>query len=309
MIKFLVQRSGGDYDSDKDKITKRLKVFQKFCDEYTKEWPCLLCSSLSRVFCSVCGRDFSVAHGGRDDCRKHVSSTINNDFVELRDSNMNVTVFFINSDEGNAAINGELLFTTFLVEHNLPLACRDHAGQLLKKMFPDSKISSKYGCARTKTGALIRSLTISTDENITETMKSQPFSLATDGSNDINDTKLYPIVVSYFDMEIGHIATTILTVQESHNNTEGIFKILDGELKKRNIQWENCVLFYNLNPKIHVQGCACHLVHLAARKGSNGLENSSEAKFLKLCQKVFGKKTSQNIEICFNKVVIPAAMR
>ncbi|KAJ8893339.1 hypothetical protein PR048_005930 [Dryococelus australis] len=59
-------------------------------------------------------------------------------------------------------------------------------------MFPDSKIASKYGCARTKTGALIR------NENSTETMKFQPFSLATDGSNNINDTKLYPIVVSYF---------------------------------------------------------------------------------------------------------------
>lgn len=328
MKRFLVQCSGGD-DVSSEKVIKKPKIVQKFREEYTKEWPCLVRSSksLSHIFCSICGRDFSVAHGGRDDCRKHVSSTIHKDFVNLRDSNKNVRAFFTNSDEGNSVTNAELLFTTFLVEHNLPLACSDHAGQLFKKMFPDSKIASKYGCARTKTGSLIRSLAISTDEKITETMKSQPFSLATDGSNDINDTKLYPIVVSFFDTEIGEIVTTILTVQESRDNTgEGIFKILDGELQKRKIPWENCVGFscdnastmtgvfkgvssflHKVNPKIHVQGCACHLVHLAAQKGCNGLENVSVEQFLidmyyylqksskrqnilKLCQKVFGEK-------------------
>ncbi|KAJ8872880.1 hypothetical protein PR048_026496 [Dryococelus australis] len=85
----------------------------------------------------------------------------------------------------------------------------------------------------------------------------------------------------------------ILTIHESHDNTgEGIFKVLDGELRKREIPWENCEGFScdnastmtgvskavisflsKVNENIHVQGCACHLVHLAAQKGCGGLEN------------------------------------
>lgn len=328
MKRFLTQ-CGGSADAGDVETTKKQKVVQKYRGDYTNEWPCLLRSSksVSHVFCVVCNRDFSVAHGGRDDCRKHVSSKMHADFVKLRDCNKSVTTFFKNSEDESAVTRAELLFTTFLVEHNLPLACSDHSGELFRKMFPDSKIATKYGCARTKTGAVVRSLAKSTDETLTEILKSQPFSLATDGSNDVGDTKLYPLVVSYFDVGIGHITTVILTIQESHDNTgEGIFKLLDCELKKRDIPWENCVGFScdnastmtgvtkgvssfmsKVNENIHVQGCACHLVHLAAQKGCGGLKNINVEQFLidiyyylqksskrkhilKMCQKVFGEK-------------------
>ncbi|KAJ8893340.1 hypothetical protein PR048_005931 [Dryococelus australis] len=112
---FLVQHSGGDNICDKDEITKRPK-------EYTEEWPCLVHSSnsLSSVFCSVCRCNFLVAYGGRDDCHKHVSSTIHKYFVELRDSNKNVTVFFTNSDEGNAVTNAELFLRHFSLNITYP---------------------------------------------------------------------------------------------------------------------------------------------------------------------------------------------
>jgi len=38
----------------------------------------------------------------------------------------------------------EALFTEFIMEHNIPIACADHAGPLFKKMFPDSSIATKY---------------------------------------------------------------------------------------------------------------------------------------------------------------------
>ena len=46
-------------------------------------------------------------------------------------------------------IRAEVLFTSFLVEHNIPLSAADHDGPLLK-MFPDSKVAQKYGCAHAK---------------------------------------------------------------------------------------------------------------------------------------------------------------
>ena len=42
-------------------------------------------------------------------------------------------------------INAELLFTEFLLEHNLPFEAASHAGQLFHVMFPDSEIVKKYG--------------------------------------------------------------------------------------------------------------------------------------------------------------------
>jgi hypothetical protein len=48
----------------------------------------------------------------------------------------------------------------------------------------------KYGSGRTKTSALVAS----DDSNyIANQMRHKPFSVATDGSNDMDNTKLYPV--------------------------------------------------------------------------------------------------------------------
>jgi len=44
-------------------------------------------------------------------------------------------------DKAVSVIRAETLFTDFVFEHNLPLACTDHAGSLFRKMFTDSGIA------------------------------------------------------------------------------------------------------------------------------------------------------------------------
>ena len=44
-----------------------------------------------------------------------------------------------------------MLFSGFLVEHNLPLRTANHAAKLFRNMFSDSKIVNKYLRDRTKT--------------------------------------------------------------------------------------------------------------------------------------------------------------
>ena len=55
--------------------------------------------------------------------------------------------------EGNAleqkVTSAELLFSNFIIEHNLPIAIADHAGDLFRSMFPDSDIAKNYKSART----------------------------------------------------------------------------------------------------------------------------------------------------------------
>ena len=69
-------------------------------------------------------------------------------------------------------------------------------------MFPDSEIAKQYGCGRTKTTSILMTLANNDDSCLTELMKRSVFSLATDGSTDMDDIKMYPIVVKIFDPSI-----------------------------------------------------------------------------------------------------------
>lgn len=44
------------------------------------------------------------------------------------------------------------------MKSNAPLSMADGFGEILRKMVPDSGIAKKYGCARTKTTAIVKTL-------------------------------------------------------------------------------------------------------------------------------------------------------
>lgn len=57
-------------------------------------------------------------------------------------------------------------------------------------MFPDSKIASKFGCARKKTTQILNNaLAPSLKEYTVEKMKTSPYSLVNDGTSDTGITK------------------------------------------------------------------------------------------------------------------------
>ena len=83
----------------------------------------------------------------------------------------------------------ELLFSDFLVEHNLPLKTADHVAKLFRNEFPDSKMVSKYQCGCTKTThmqtrAVAKQITINLKEELLLTCW---YGLATYGSSDKDD--------------------------------------------------------------------------------------------------------------------------
>ena len=80
-------------------------------------------------------------------------------------------------------------------QHAIGLA--DHMGKLFRQMFPDSHIARKYGSGRTKSTHIVDALGTDTSGKILHC--TAPFSMATDGSTDYEDVKLYPICVRYFD--------------------------------------------------------------------------------------------------------------
>jgi hypothetical protein len=146
-----------DYSPPKKRAKKTKTVDQRFRPDYSVAYPVIKKSlkSSSHAFCSLCRSDFSVAHGGLNDVKKHVSTLSHISNAKQAAGCQNLIAAFGDQSMGEKVTNAELLFTNFLIEHNVPLASADHSGQLFKAMFPDSAIASKYACARSKSSAMV----------------------------------------------------------------------------------------------------------------------------------------------------------
>ena len=109
-------------------------------------------------------------------------------------------------------------------------------------------------------------------EGITESLRERPFSLSTDGSNDKGAEQLYPIVLRYHDDS--KVVTDVLSAPKLRlsclsfgaDNASVMLGHLNGVAA--HITKEN--------PDVMVQGCPCHLLHIAAKKGANSLRCATE---------------------------------
>ena len=83
-----------------------------------------------------------------------------------------------------------------LVHHNLPFTAADTFTKAVKRMFPDSQIAKELQCGRKKATGLVNGVPAveMRQIDIVTRMKSQVFTVSTDGSND-DRSKQFPIVV------------------------------------------------------------------------------------------------------------------
>ncbi len=61
---------------------------------------------------------------------------------------------------------------------------------------------------------MVKTLARKDDECITEAMKQSPYSLATDGSTDMDDVKMNPVVVRVFCTSLGRVVVMLLSICE-----------------------------------------------------------------------------------------------
>ena len=106
--------------------------------------------------CKYCNTDINISHGGVYDVKKHLSSSKHQEMVKAVGSSRNVREFFQQSPIEQAVTRAEVLFSNFVAEHNLPFMTADHFTHLTSSMFPDSKISQAFSCARTKTTCIVK---------------------------------------------------------------------------------------------------------------------------------------------------------
>ena len=271
--------------------SKKPRILQKFLKDYSSVWPVLKASAKGANFChcETCRLDFSIGHGGRDDCKRHVSSKKHTDYAKLRKSCPSVaTLFKANESPLTLKITkAEALLVSTLADNNLPLSAADTFTKTLKVMFPDSEIARGLQCGRSKATAMLKELAEDNKTTLAQTMQDRPFTVSTDGSNDAGN-KLFPIVVRTVD-ETSVVKSSVLSVPVCEGSATGrnIFRLIEDEFRKRNIPWENCLslgcdnanvmtggkegLFGYMKreqPSLHLSGCVCHLIHIGAEKGA-----------------------------------------
>lgn len=253
----------------KDKMGKTRAVHnQKYKKEYGKQFPVAESAlGLQHAFCIVCSADFSINHGGMNDIQKHMNSKKHKAFSEIKDKARPISTFFSSSGDLDV-IRAETLFTEFIIEHSLPFSVADHCTKLFRKMFPDSNVAKKYSCGRTKTSYLVEALGKQSKQSILDVIRVSPFSMATDGSTDYEDVKLYPICVRYCDPNSGKVNSVILSLKECNKPSTGenIFKLLEAEMDELEIPWENLICFSADNASVmlgKMKGVAAFLLRQA----------------------------------------------
>ncbi|KAL3193768.1 hypothetical protein MRX96_000065 [Rhipicephalus microplus] len=264
------------------------KYFQVFIPSYSTDFPFIKRSRKNEryAFCSLCCCDVNISHAGRRDILLHVNTKKHKDSAKLVDSNGKLGGYFSKADL-DTTTRAECLFTAFLIEHNVPFTAADHAGDLFRKMFPDSKEAKNYACARTKTTAIVKEMANEAIDEMISHLQHAPFSVATDGSNDAgNDAKLYPIVVTFCDSTV---RTALLAMPALEGNSTGrnIGALIVDTLTSKKIPLQNCIGMACDNAPVMIglkngvaavlkeshennaiMGCCCHLINLAAQKGS-----------------------------------------
>ena len=177
-----------------------------------KKHPCTVRVSgqPGKAYCPVCSKSFSVCHQGYRDVQRHMNGSVHQSRTRDVLQTRKITDNFVSEkdDVATKVISAEVRFAAFLLEHNLPIATADHAGPLFRSMFPDSKVASYYGCARTKTTSIInRALASEFSSSVIRMVQTQPFTLSLDGSNDQEEQKLVPLTVRVFDADLGKVAS------------------------------------------------------------------------------------------------------
>ena len=189
-----------------------------------------------------------MIHGGHNDAKRHCETSGHQKKHSELQSNSTITSFFGESSISHSSkvISAEVMMAQFIALHNLPFQAADHLSDLVSSMFPDSKIAADFSSKHTKTKSIIcDALDPYLKNPVVESLKTTPFNLMCDESNDKGDRcKLLTILVRLFDSRTESIVTHHLeTVGITDFTAEGIFSALKDTLEKYNLPLTNLVSF------------------------------------------------------------------
>ena len=106
------------------------------------------------------------------------------------------------SSDSQKIANAEKLFAGYFSEHRIPFSNVEHLFGICNRAFPDSDISKKVSCTRTKLSYTIQD-GIAHYEKLepNEICRTQNFSVVIDESTDASITPVLAFVIRYFDLK------------------------------------------------------------------------------------------------------------
>ena len=195
--------------------------------------------------CTYCDADFYIAASGSRDIKRHQSGLRHSERKKARlgsKNQQNVLQFMKNREKSmeqqlkeeeektkadaaakkflHDTTRSEVLLIELIAQLNLSMNSADTFTSAFKIMFPDSKIAEAFSCARTKTTAIVKDIAKKHKHTLLARMKSAPFSLATDGSNDSN-SKLFPIVVRTVNPDTLSVESEVVSLPVLEDSSTG----------------------------------------------------------------------------------------
>lgn len=200
----------------------------------------------------------------------------------------------------------ELMLCGYVAAHNEPFLKMDHLVDVLKDIFPDSKIAQEISCKRTKTKGLVLNVLGDEKEHLVSVLKANKFSILVDESTDISSVKTFCIIVRLYCENLGNIVSRFWDLQQvfTENDPVGaeegatarrLFTLMKNSFEKFDIPFSNVIGFGSdgcntmmgcnnsfasrmkeLCPGLRVCKCVCHSLHLCASEACKCLPRSAE---------------------------------
>ncbi|KAK6191363.1 hypothetical protein SNE40_003074 [Patella caerulea] len=208
-----------------------------------------------------------------------------------------LSAFSTQNNISDKVTRAEVKIAHLVAQHNLPIASTDHLSPIFADIFPDSQIAKNYASALTKTTCILNgAIAPHFRSMLVDQMKTRPYSLAVDGSNDTGLEKMNPLTVRIYDVNTSMVKFDLLdmccTSGRGSATAEGIFSKIKEKIDLHDIPWENCVAFgvdntsVNLGKRNSIKtrvkqetescyfvGCPCHLVHNLACRASDAFQS------------------------------------
>ena len=243
-----------------------------------------------RFRCNVCDKKIKCDHIGNKDVIMHCKSKSHLEQAKALKAQPKLPFQGAQSSEELNRTEAELQMAILTAISNVPLAFHDRLSPMIRKVFPDSKIALKYHLASTKATCTLNEAVAPTLINdLLSSMRSHPFSICIDGSNDTELEKMNPITVRIYDATSNMVVTRFLDMCTTTGATaEAIYNTMNvrlGSLLNCPNPWMLCTSVgvdntsvnigvrdsimtrvLQQNPAVYFNGCPCHIIHNAAQK-------------------------------------------
>ncbi|XP_066912218.1 uncharacterized protein, partial [Clytia hemisphaerica] len=269
----------------------------KFSKEWTKIFNCVQpCSdgAINAFYCTVCSKKVNCSHQGIGDVKRHIDSKTHKEFARHLEKQPKI---YQERPTDYKVIEAELRFALALLKHNATFAMADTLSPCIQKTFSESRVGKSYGSKKTKTTCLVNwALKPYYRSKLVNHMTSEPYALASDGSNDEGLIKMNPLLVRIFDVNEGKVVSRLLDMcVTKKSDAETLFNNIAEVLLADQLSWDNCVAIsldntsvnvgknnsimtrvLDKNENIFVNGCPCHIIHNTASKGAEAFSNETD---------------------------------